>query len=321
MTIDLTNPIFHDEDAARAHFEAIRWPDGKPVCPHCGTIGEATLVQGKSHRAGMYQCNACREPFSVTVGSVMESSHLPLTKWAAAFHLMAASKKGISAHQLMRMLAIGSYRTAWFMAHRVREAMADNDPAPLGGKGKIVEADEVFVGKPEQVFKSGKGWVDKRGSDTKRKVLTMVERGGRAKSVKVEELNVATVREILARNVHRESELHTDEAAWYKKVGKDYAAHETVAHIDEEYARRRHGAETVTTNHVEGFFGLFRRGMIGTYQHCGEHYLQAYMNEFDFRHSNRIALGVDDTERARRAIHGAAGKRLMYQGPRAARAG
>ena len=158
MAFDLTDPIFNNEDAARAYFESIRWPDGKPVCPHCGVIDQATLVKGKSHRPGMYQCNACREPFTVTVGSVMASSHVPLHKWALAFRLMAASKKGVSAHQLMRMLGLGSYRTAWFMAHRVREAMADREPEPLGGKGKTVEIDETFIGKPDDVFVSGKGW-------------------------------------------------------------------------------------------------------------------------------------------------------------------
>ena len=168
MSIDLTNPIFHDEEAARKHFEAIRWPEGNPVCPHCGVIGQATLVQGKSHRPGLYQCNACREPFTVTVGSVMESSHIPLHKWALGFHLMASSKKGVSAHQLMRNLGLGSYRTAWFMAHRIREAMHDNDPDPLGGKDKTVEVDETYIGKPDQTFVNGKGWVGKRGTSTKR---------------------------------------------------------------------------------------------------------------------------------------------------------
>jgi transposase-like protein len=184
MSTDLTSPIFNDEDAARAHFEAIRWPKG-PVCPHCGVFNEATLVQGKSHRPGMYQCNACLKPFTVTIGSVMESSHVPLNKWALAFHLMASSKKGISAHQLMRMLGLGSYRTAWFMAHRVREAMADHDPEPLSGKDKTVEVDETFIGKPDMVFVSGKGWRHKPGTSTKRKVMTLVERGGRSVSIKV----------------------------------------------------------------------------------------------------------------------------------------
>ena len=315
MTTDLTNPIFHDEDAARAHFESLRWPDGRPICPHCGVVGQATRVNGGSHRPGMYQCNACREPFTVTIGSVMESSHLPLTKWALAFHLMASSKKGVSAHQLMRTLGIGSYRTAWFLSHRVREAMADRDPEPLGGKGKTVEVDETYIGKPEATFVNGKGWVSKRGTATKRKVLTMVERGGRSVSVKVEDLTIPTIKKILGAHVILDSTLNTDEAQWYKEPGKKFAKHEAVNHGSGEYAR----GET-TTNTVEGFFGIFKRGMTGVYHHCGEQHLQAYLSEFDFRYSNRVALGVDDTERANRAIKGAAGKRLTYQGPRKSRA-
>src|SRR5580700_1926596 len=236
MTADLLNPIFTDATKARAHFEAIRWPNG-PVCSHCGVVNEATLVKGKSHRPGMYQCNACREPFTVTIGSVMESSHVPLHKWALAFRLMASSKKGVSAHQLMRSLGLGSYRTAWFMAHRVREAMADRDPEPLGGRGKTVEIDETFIGKPDQKFVNGKGWQGKRGTATKRKVLTMVERGGRSVSVKVEDLTQATLKNVIGKHVVLDSTLNTDEAQHYKALGKNFAEHEAVNHGDGEYAR------------------------------------------------------------------------------------
>jgi transposase-like protein len=173
MSTNLTDPIFHNEDAARAYFEALHWPNG-PVCPHCGVVNEATALKGEAHRQGLYKCRACAEQFSVTIGTVMESSHVPLHKWALAFRLMAGSKKGVSAHQLMCELGLGSYRTAWFLAHRVREAMADHDPEPLGGKGKTVEVDETYIGKPEDVFVSGKGWQGQRGTATKRKVLTMV---------------------------------------------------------------------------------------------------------------------------------------------------
>jgi transposase-like protein len=317
MAFDLTDPIFNNEDAARAYFESIRWPDGKPVCPHCGVIDQATLVQGKSHRPGMYQCNACLKPFTVTVGSVMESSHVPLHKWALAFRLMAASKKGVSAHQLMRVLGLGSYRTAWFMAHRVRESMADRDPEPLGGKGKTVEIDETFIGKPDDVFVNGKGWQSKRGTATKRKVLTMVERGGRAVSVKVEDLTIDTLKTVIGKTVVLDSDLNTDEAQHYKALGKNFASHEAVNHSEEEYVRHD-GGKLITTNTVEGFFGIFKRGMVGVYQHCAEHHLQAYLNEFDFRYSNRLKLGIDDTERARRAVKGAEGKRLTYKQPRVA---
>jgi len=319
MSVDLTDPIFHDEEAARAYFESIRWPDGVASCPHCGVSGENTRVMGKSHRPGLIQCNACLKPFTVTVGSVMESSHVPLHKWALAFRLMAASKKGVSAHQLMRTLGLGSYRTAWFMAHRVCEAMADRDPEPLGGKGKTVEIDETFIGKPEERFVSGKGWQAKdRNGSTKRKVLTMVERGGRAVSVKVENLTQATLKEVIGRTVVLDSTLNTDEAQHYKALGKNFAEHKAVNHGNEEYARTEKDGAKTTTNTVEGFFGIFKRGMTGTYHHCAEHHLQAYLNEFDFRYSNRVKLGVDDTERTHRAIKGAEGKRLTYKQPRSA---
>lgn len=309
---NLSDPIFHDEDAARKHFEGLRWPNGT-VCPHCGVIDEATELKGEAHRDGLWKCRACERQFTAMIGTVMESSHIPLTKWALGFHLMASSKKGISAHQLMRNLGLGSYRTAWFMAHRIREAMADHDPEPLGGKGKTVEIDETFIGKPDQVFVNGKGWQGKRGTATKRKVLTMVERGGRAVSVKVDDLTQQTLKTIIGKHVVLDSTLNTDEAQHYKALGKNFDGHQAVNHGNEEYAR----GET-TTNTVEGFFGIFKRGMKGVYQHCGEQHLQAYLAEFDFRYSNRIALGVDDTERTYRAIRGAVGKRLTYRSPRSA---
>lgn len=241
---NLTDPIFTDEEAARAHFEAIRWPGGVVTCPHCGVVGQNTRVMGKSHRPGLIQCNACVKPFTVTVGTVMESSHIPLNKWALGFHLMASSKKGISAHQLMRNLGLGSYRTAWFMAHRIREAMFDNDPEPLGGKDKTVEVDETYIGKPDSTFVNGKGWQMKRGTATKRKVLTMVERGGRSISIKVDDLTIPTIKRIIGANVVLDSTLNTDEAQWYKAPGKNFAKHEAVNHGDGEYVR---GSTTTNT--------------------------------------------------------------------------
>jgi len=316
MAVDLTNPIFSNEEAARKHFEGLRWPNG-PVCPHCGVVNEATELKGEAHRAGLWKCRACEAQFTAMIGTVMESSHIPMHKWALAFHLMASSKKGISAHQLMRNLGLGSYRTAWFMAHRVREAMADRDPEPLGGKGKTVEVDETFIGKPDSTFISGKGWQLKRGTATKRKVLTMVERGGRAVSVKVDDLTQQTLKTIIGKHVVLDSTLNTDEAQHYKALGKNFKDHQAVNHGNEEYGRYD-GGELTTTNTVEGFFGIFKRGIKGVYQHCGEDHLQAYLDEFDFRYSNRVALGVDDTERSTRAIKGAAGKRLTYRSPRSA---
>ncbi|MDB5407748.1 MAG: putative transposase [Rhodospirillales bacterium] len=302
MTADLTNPIFQDEIKARAHFEAIRWPNG-PVCSHCGTINAATLVKGKSHRPGMYQCNACREPFTVTTGSVMESSHIPLHKWALAFHLMAASKKGISAHQLHRMLGI-TYKSAWFMAHRIREAMSDSSGGQLGGAGEIVEVDETYLGQAVE----NRGQRSKQGGGDKRMVVTLVERNGRARSIHADRMKRDQVARIVRDNLDRKSAMMTDEARLYWKVGREFARHEMVKHAGKEFVRG-----DAYTNTVEGFFSIFKRGMRGIYQHCGDRHLHRYLAEFDFRYSNRIKLGVDDVERTMRAIKGAEGKRLTYQ--------
>ena len=304
MTVDLTDPMFHDDDAARAHFEALLWPNG-PVCPHCGAVEGLTRLQGASHRAGMFQCNACRGNFTVTNGSVMERSHVPLHKWALAFHLMAASKKGVSAHQLHRMLKL-NYRTAWFMEHRIREAMRDDTVAPIGGSGKTVESDETFIGM-KKGFRKQRG-----GGSHKNVVLTLVERGGKARSFHIARASVPDIAPIVRANIDRESRLMTDEAKHYDKVGADFDAHETVNHAAGEYVRG-----DAFTNTVESYFSVFKRGMKGIYQHCGEQHLHRYLAEFDFRHSNRVRLGVDDTERAKRAIRGAKGKRLMYQQPTA----
>lgn len=306
MDIDLANPIFSDEDKARAHFESLRWPDG-PVCPHCGLAEQATLVKGKSHRPGMYQCNACRKPFSVTVKTVMERSHIPLRKWVLGFHLYASSKKGFSAHQLHRVAGV-TYKSAWFMAMRIREAMGETNPRPLGGGGKVVEVDETFIGKPDTYFVNGKGWKEKSGTATKRKVISLVERGGKARSFKVKNFKPETIRKVLFENISTESRLHTDEAHHYRKPGREFAEHGRIVHSNEEYARG-----DITTNTVEGFFSIFKRGMRGIYQHCGEQHLHRYLKEFDFRYSNRMALGVSDTERTARAIRGAESKRLMYK--------
>ena len=303
---NLTDPIFHDEDAAREHFEAIRWPNG-PVCPHCGVIDQATLVQGESHRAGMYQCNACREPFTVTVGSVMEFKPFAAHQMGARFSSHGREQEGrvgSPAHANAR-LGLLSNR----MVHGASHPRSDEPPyddEPLGGRGKTVEVDETFIGKPDMTFVTGKGWQHQRGTATKRKIISLVERGGRAKSTVVSDFSQKTIRDVLANNIVEESMLNTDEAHHYKKPGKRYFGHKSVTHSNEEYVRYEDG-EKITTNTVEGFFGIFKRGMTGVYQHCGDNHLQAYMHEFDFRYSNRVKLGVDDSERARRAIKGAAG--------------
>lgn len=322
MTTDLTDPIFHDEDAARAHFEAIRWPDG-PFCPHCGeteNVAKLGAKHGKkAQRPGLFHCNACKGHFTVTIGTVMERSHIPLAKWAIGFHLMAASKKGISAHQLHRMLKI-SYRAAWFMEHRIREAMAPHADvfSPIGGEGKIIEIDETFQGYkddagPTWEFHNEGGWQKKRGYGDRRAVLTLVERGGRARSFHIANITAKELDAVIAIHADARSALMTDENRSYSGIGKRFASHESVNHGQEEWVRGK-----TYTNTVEGFFSIFKRGMKGIYQHCDEKHLQRYLAEFDFRYSNRIALGVNDTERTTRAIQGAAGKRLTYRPARSA---
>ena len=325
MATDLTHPMFHNNDAARAHLEKLLWPEG-PVCPHCGVCDEATLMKGKTTRAGLYQCNACREPFTVTIGTIFEDSKIPLYKWVLGMHLMAASKKGISALQLQRMLGLGSYRTAWFMAMRIREAlrMDPMERGKMGGKGKVVEADETYFGKVENPSKTrvdGKPFRadnptlprqrKNRGPANKRSVVALVERGGSARVFHVANADKVTVAKIVMENVAPETRLHTDESRLYTGAGKTFEAHETVHHGSKEYARG-----DVTTNSVEGFFGIFKRGMTGVYQHCGEKYLQRYVTEFEFRHNTRAKLGFNDDDRATLAIKGAAGKRLVLRNPK-----
>lgn len=310
MTINLTDPVFTDEAKAREHLEQIRWPNG-PVCPHCGSVDRVYRLAGKSHRPGLIHCNNCDGSFTVTTGSVMESSHVPLNKWVLAFRLMASSKKGMSAHQLHRTIQV-TYKTAWFMAHRIREAMREDVLPPMGGEGKIIEGDETYWGAKDRDITPGKNKKrkGKPGPGGKSKIFTLVEREGSARSFKVDDFKNDTVNQILRDNVSAKSRLMSDEGMAHQW---GFASHEKVKHGADEYARG-----DVTTNTVEGFFSVFKRGMRGTYQHCGSQHLQRYLDEFDFRYSNRSALGVDDTERSERAIKGAAGKRLTYRQPRSA---
>lgn len=310
MATDLTNPIYTDATAARAHLERLRWPHG-PVCAHCGTIDQATRLAGEAHRPGLLECRACRRQFSVTVGTVFERSHVPLNKWLLATHLMTASKKGMSAHQLHRMLNV-TYKTAWFMAHRIREAMTDSDAGPIGGEGKVIEADEAYLGKVEtpvpSASRKGKPYLKRDISKQKRPIVALVERGGEVRAMHMPIVTGENIRDALVRNADRRSRLHTDESRLYPKVGGEFATHETVQHSKGEYARG-----DVTTNSVEGFFGILKRGMRGVYQHCGEQHLPRYLAEFQFRYNNRIRLGVDDNARARLALLGITGKRLTYR--------
>ncbi|MER8561349.1 IS1595 family transposase [Mesorhizobium sp. M0578] len=313
---NLTNEIYHDADKAREHLEAIHWPHG-PFCPHCGNANpeRITKLTGKSTRPGVYKCNECRLPFTVTVGTVFERSKIGLHKWVLASHLYASSKKGMSAHQLHRMLGV-TYKTAWFMAHRIREAMKEDvkSSGSLGGEGKTIEADETYIGKRDVPYvspqrkgrpftKKGKG-----GGAQKRTVVSLVERGGSVRSFHVQHATKVVVRDILVRNSDRASTLYTDESRLYTTTGEEYAKHQTVNHSAGEYARGE-----VHTNTIENVFSVFKRGMVGVYQHCGEAHLHRYLVEFDFRYNRRAALKVSDAERAEDLLRMARDKRLTYR--------
>jgi transposase-like protein len=304
-------PHFQNDEAAREMLESILWPDG-PVCPHCGVVNHSY----KTKRPGVFRCaeKACRKDFSVTMKTVMERSHIALHKWLQGFHLMTSSKKGVSAHQLHRTLQI-TYEAAWFMAHRIREAMRLGGLSPLGGSGKVVESDETYIGRLE-------GQPAKGGTSSKNIILTLVERGGSARSFHIDSTSIADIAPILRENVRRESKFMTDEARHYMEVGREFDSHDAVNHGKEEYVRYTDDVMTfpegepypvITTNTVEGYYSIFKRGMKGVYQHCAEKHLHRYLSEFDFRYSNRIALGVNDGERRTLAIKNAAGKRLTYR--------
>ncbi len=303
--MNLTDPTFQDDAKARTWLEAQIWPNG-PECPHCGNADASKIkaLEGKSHRAGLFKCNECREQFTVTVGTVMERSKIPLRKWVMAMFVMAAAKKGISAHQMHRMMDI-PYKTAWFLMHRIREAMKDGRLVPIGGTGKVVEADETYFGSKEVITKRTKR--GKSAHSSKRAVVALIERGGEVRSFHVPAPGQFIVQQIIKGNVANKTRLHTDESRIYNGINAHYS-HETVKHTAGEYARG-----DVTTNSVEGYFSVFKRGMRGTYQQVGEKHLHRYLTEFDFRYNRRTALGVDDTQRASALAKGALGKRLMYK--------
>ncbi len=318
---------FRDDRVARKVLEAILWPAG-PVCPNCGVINHAYATK----KPGVYRCaeKECRKDFTVTTNTVMERSHIALHKWLQAFHLMTSSKKGISAHQLHRTLDI-TYEAAWFMAHRIRECMREGGLAPMGGGGKIVEADETYFGPiPKERFRTqrpdGHPYSKRglKGPINKRPVVALVERGGKVRTFHVPVADKASVHKIVTENVARESLLHTDESKLYGDAAAHFAGHETIKHTDGEYVRRvffpdennKVQVRKVHTNSAEGYFSIFKRGMRGIYQHCAEKHLHRYLAEFDFRYNHRVRLGIHDGERAALAIAKASGKRLTYDQPR-----
>ncbi|WP_425417500.1 IS1595 family transposase [Oricola indica] len=301
----LSEKRFHDEDAAREHIEASRWPNSA-VCPLCNSDNVHRM--GGKTQAGMFLCNECRGKFTCRTGTVMERSHVPLHKWLLAIHLMASSKKGISAHQLMRNLGLGSYRTAWFLAHRIREAMRDDSHTAsggMGGDGHVIEADESYIGgkAKNRAF---------REPAKKKAVLTLIERDGRAKSFHVANVSAKEVRPLIVTNADRASVMMTDESPIYPKVGREFKSHHAVNHSANEYVRL---GSYIHTNTAENFFSILKRGITGVYHTVSEAHLHRYLNEFDFRYSNRVALGVDDAKRAALVLKGIEGKRLTYQQP------
>lgn len=304
----LSQPFFHNEEAAYQYVEGKLWPAGA-VCPHCGVIGRAGKLQGKSTRIGVWKCYDCRKPFTVKVGTIFESSHIKLHLWLQAIFLISSSKKGISSNQLHRTLGI-TLKSAWFMSHRIREAMREGNLQTFGGGGGTVEVDETFIGHDKTI--KPKGEKKGRGYHHKNKVLSLVDRStGRAHSMVVDNLKTSTLLPILQANIDREARILTDEAGQYTNLRMHFRDHGFVRHGVGEYVSQ--DDKTKHTNTIEGFFSIFKRGMKGVYQHCGHNHLNRYLAEFDFRYNNRVALGVNDTERADTLLRSVTGKRLTYQ--------
>ncbi len=308
MASILSAAHFHNEEAAYEFVEARIWPRG-PVCPHCGVIDNARRLQGKSTRIGVYKCRDCRAPFTVKIGTIFEASHIPMNVWLQAIFLVASSKKGVSSNQLHRMLGV-SLKSAWFMSHRIREAMQSDDFALFGDSGGVVEVDETFIGRDKTIKPDGEK--RGRGFHHKNKVLSLVDRNsGQARSFVVDDVKASTLIPIVLDNLSREAKLMTDENVSYVRVGRRFAAHGVVHHKRGEYVAKN--APELHTNTIEGFFSIFKRGMKGVYQHCAHNHLHRYLAEFDFRYNNRKALGVEDSERAEKLLKGVVGRRLTYQ--------
>lgn len=302
MSSALSAPHFHDEEAAFAYVEARIWPEG-PVCPHCGGVERIGKLQGKSTRVGVWKCYQCRKPFTVKIGTIFEDSKVAMHIWLQAMYLIAGSKKGISSNQLHRILGV-TLKTAWFMSQRIREAMRSDDMTPFGGAGGIVEVDETFIGHL-------KGTEKKRAFHHKMKVLALVDRDtGKARTMVIENVRADTLMPIVLANVAREARVMTDEHSGYRDMGKFFADHGTTSHGRGEYVNLED--RTVHSNTVEGYFSIFKRGMKGVYQHCGEQHLHRYLAEFEFRYNNRVALGCNDADRADALLKGVVGRRLTY---------
>jgi transposase-like protein len=321
----LSARVLQNEAAAIAWVEARVWPQG-PVCPHCGGVERIGKMGGKATRIGLWKCYQCRKQFTVKVGTVFEDSHVPMNLWLQAMYLLCSSKKGISSNQLHRTLGV-TLKTAWFMSHRLREAMRVVGVEPMGGASGIVESDETYIGTVEgeggkeaaraRTRRAKKG---RPGHSHKNAVLTLVERGGSARSFHIDGQAISDIMPIVRANVAREATVMTDEAKHYYGVADEFAAHKTVTHSKDEYVRNEFWIEgnklhieAISTNTVEGFYSIFKRGMKGIYQHCSEKHLHRYLAEFDFRYNNRVRLGVDDVQRTENAIKGIVGKRLTYR--------
>ncbi len=301
MKNHLTAEHFQTEETAFAYVEARLWPNG-PICHHCGETNRIGRLQGKTNRAGLYKCYACRKPFTVRMGTIFESSHVPLRVWLHVMYLACSSKKGISTNQLQRTLQC-SMKTAWFLGHRVRECMKETTAivGPIGGAGRTVEADETYIGGKPGNRLSGE-------VQPKQAVMSLVERDGRVRSFKIGYVDAANLHPIIAKHVHTGSRFITDEAQVYRIPGRTMADHQSVNHSAKEYVRG-----DVYTNSAEGYFSVLKRGIYGVYQHVSEAHLHRYLAEFDFRHSNRAKLGINDKTRADLALVGAKGKRLTYR--------
>lgn len=302
----LSRPEFHSEEAAFAHLEKVIWA-GEPVCPHCGGVDRITKVKAnpeKRIRAGLWRCGNCKGQFTVKVGTVFEHARIPLHKMLQAVYLVTSSKKGVSAHQLHRTLEI-TYKSAWFLMHRIREAMRDGNLAPFGGNGGIVEVDETFIGKLKGVEK-------KRTFHHKMKVRALIDRDtGKARTMVIDDVKAETLMPLVLANVKREARIMTDEHSGYRDMKRYFASHGTTSHSKGEYVNLED--RSIHSNTVEGYFSIFKRGMKGVYQHCGEEHLHRYLAEFEFRYNNRAALGCNDTDRSTAALKGIVGKRLTYQ--------